>query len=75
MSSNLLAVLILVTTASVTQVFQTTPTSELVTQFPLALVPTFLVPLAFAMHVVSLWQLLLRDVREGGFESLEVRHV
>jgi hypothetical protein len=39
------------------QVFQTTPTSELVTQFPLALVPTFLVPLAFALHVVSLWQL------------------
>ena len=39
------------------QVFQTIPTSELVTQFPLALVPTFLVPLAFALHVVSLWQL------------------
>jgi hypothetical protein len=40
-----------------TIVFQTTPTSELATQFPLALVPTFLVPLAFALHVVSLWQL------------------
>jgi hypothetical protein len=39
------------------QIFQTTPTSELVTQFPLALVPTFLVPLAFVLHVVSLWQL------------------
>jgi hypothetical protein len=39
------------------QVFQTTPTSELATQFPLALVPTFLVPLAFALHVISLWQL------------------
>ena len=26
-------------------------------EFPLALVPTFLVPLAFALHVVSLWQL------------------
>jgi hypothetical protein len=39
------------------QLFQTTPTSELATQFPLALVPTFLVPLAFALHVVSLWQL------------------
>jgi hypothetical protein len=39
------------------QVFQTTPTSELVTQFPLALVPTFLVPLAFVLHAVSLWQL------------------
>jgi hypothetical protein len=40
------------------QIFHTTPTSELVTYFPLALVPTFLVPLAFTLHVVSLWQLL-----------------
>jgi hypothetical protein len=39
------------------QVFQTTPTSELATQFPLAQVPAFLVPLAFTLHVVSLWQL------------------
>src|SRR5262245_55830393 len=39
------------------QVFQTTPTSDLVTRFPLALVPAFLVPLAFTLHVVSLWQL------------------
>jgi hypothetical protein len=29
-----------------------------VTRFPLALVPTFLVPLAFTLHVVSLSQLL-----------------
>jgi hypothetical protein len=40
------------------QVFHTTPTSELATRFPLALVPTFLVPLAFMLHVTSLWQLL-----------------
>jgi hypothetical protein len=40
------------------QVFYTTPTSELATRFPLALVPTFLVPLAFVLHVISLWQLL-----------------
>jgi hypothetical protein len=39
------------------QVFRTRPTSELA-QFPLALVPTFLVPLAFVLHVISLWQLL-----------------
>jgi hypothetical protein len=38
-------------------VFHTTPTSELVTRFPLALVPTFLVPLAFVLHVVSLSRL------------------
>jgi hypothetical protein len=40
------------------QLFRTTPTSELATHFPLALVPTFLVPLAFMLHVASLWQLL-----------------
>ena len=42
------------------QVFHTTPTSEMATRFPLALVPTFLVPLAFVLHVISLWQLLGR---------------
>jgi hypothetical protein len=40
------------------RVFQTTPTSELATRFPLVLVPTFLVPLAFMLHFVSLWQLV-----------------
>lgn len=40
------------------QLLDTTPTSELATRFPLALVPTFLVPLAFVLHVVSIWQLL-----------------
>jgi hypothetical protein len=39
------------------QLVRTTPTSELVTHFPLVLVPTFLVPLAFTLHVISLWQL------------------
>lgn len=40
------------------QVFQTIPTAELATQFPLVLVPTFLVPLACALHVISLTQLI-----------------
>jgi hypothetical protein len=39
-------------------VFDTVPTSAMLTRFPLVLVPTFLVPLAFTLHVVSLWQLL-----------------
>jgi hypothetical protein len=39
------------------QLFHTTPTAELLTHFPLALVPTFLVPLAIMLHVISLWQL------------------
>jgi hypothetical protein len=40
-----------------TQVFYTIPNAELLTQYPLALVPAFLVPLAFTLHVVSLVQL------------------
>ena len=39
------------------QLFHTTPSAELLTRFPLALVPGFLVPLAFMVHFVSLWQL------------------
>jgi hypothetical protein len=39
------------------QLFHTTPTAALMTRFPMALVPTFLVPLAFMLHIVSLWQL------------------
>jgi len=55
------------------QVFHTTPTSELATQFPLALVPTFLVPLAFVLHFVSIWQLFgltwVREVRVRDAEA------
>jgi hypothetical protein len=43
------------------QLFHTTPTAELVTRFPLALVPGFLVPLAFMVHFVSLSQLKVGD--------------
>jgi hypothetical protein len=46
------------TSAGPTQLFHTTPTANFATHFPLALVPTFLVPLAFMLHIVSLWQLL-----------------
>ena len=54
------------------RVFHTTPTSELATQFPLALVPTFLVPLAFVLHFVSLGQLFsLTWVREVGVRETE----
>ena len=56
------------TTVGPARLFNTTPTSDLVTHFPLALVPTFLVPLAFMLHVVSLWQLFggtWANAREG----------
>jgi hypothetical protein len=42
------------------QIFRTTPGAVLLTRFPLALVPGFLVPLAFMVHFVSLWQLSRR---------------
>jgi hypothetical protein len=45
------------TSSGPARLFETTPTSELATHFPLVLVPTFLVPLAFMLHAVSLWQL------------------
>jgi hypothetical protein len=48
----------MMTTPGPLQVFRTTPTAELVTHFPLVLVPTFLVPLACALHVISLTQLI-----------------
>jgi hypothetical protein len=38
--------------------FDTVPSSEVMTRFPMALVPAFLVPLAFSLHVASLWQLV-----------------
>ena len=47
----------IVTSPGSTQVFPTVPTTAFMTLFPMALVPTFLVPLAFTLHVVSLWQL------------------
>jgi hypothetical protein len=50
----------ILTSPGPTQVFRTVPTSEFMTHFPMALVPTFLVPLAFTLHVISLWQLLGR---------------
>ena len=43
------------------QIFHTMPSAELLTRFPLALVPGFLVPLAFMVHFVSLWQLSRRS--------------
>jgi hypothetical protein len=48
------------TSSGPAQVFRTTPTSEFITTFPLVLVPTFLVPLALVLHVVSLWPLATR---------------
>ena len=39
-------------------VFNTVPNSAAMAHFPMALIPTFFVPLAMTLHVISLWQLL-----------------
>ncbi|MGH9364947.1 MAG: hypothetical protein ACRD1B_06755, partial [Thermoanaerobaculia bacterium] len=53
-------------------VFNTTPSSEILTRFPMALVPAFLVPLALTLHGVSLWQLF---GRKWARRSVERRNV
>ncbi len=40
-----------------------TPTSEVLTAFPMAIVPTFLVPLSIGLHIASLRNLLAADAR------------
>ena len=52
------------------QLIRTTPTSALVTQFPLVLMPTFLVPLAFVLHIVSLSQMLGTGWGPGAMRTL-----
>jgi hypothetical protein len=42
-------------------VLNVVPSSVVLTQFPMALIPTFLVPLALTLHGVSLWQLYRRS--------------
>jgi hypothetical protein len=56
------------TTPGALHVFDTVPSSEAMTGFPMALVPTFLVPLAMALHVISLWQLLGRSWARSSVE-------
>ncbi len=51
-------------------VFATTPTSELLTAFPMAIVLTFLVPLSIALHVVSLRSLRSAEARRPGAPAL-----
>lgn len=46
------------TTPGAAHVFFTTPSAEAMTAFPMAIIPTFLVPLSIGLHVVSLRYLL-----------------
>jgi hypothetical protein len=45
-----------------TQLFFTTPTAAAMTAFPMALIPTFLVPLSIGLHLVSLRFLLSTEL-------------
>jgi hypothetical protein len=45
------------------QLFTTTPTTEAMTAFPMAIIPAFLVPLSIGLHVVSLRFLLSAAAR------------
>jgi len=55
------------------RVFQTSPTSEILTAFPVMMVPTFLVPLALTVHFVSL-RLLLGRKRAPSETGHDVGH-
>jgi hypothetical protein len=43
------------------QLFTSGPTTESIFRFPLALVPTVLVPFFIAVHAATLWRLTMRD--------------
>jgi hypothetical protein len=53
--------------------FATTPTSDVLTAFPMALVPTFLVPLSVGLHVASLRQLLTANASQSRAPLLAAR--
>jgi hypothetical protein len=46
--------------------FVTAPTSELMAAFPMAIIPTFLVPLSIGLHLVSLRYLLPGSISRAG---------
>lgn len=53
------------TNPGATQLFFTLPTSAAMTAFPMAIIPTFLVPLSILLHLVSLWYLFSAPARSG----------
>ena len=62
----------IMTSPGSTQILLTSPTSEFITRFPLVLVPAFLVPLAFTLHGVSLWQLLGGTWKRQGGSLIQI---
>jgi len=58
------------TTPGAAHIFFTTPSSEAMTAFPMAIIPTFLVPLSIGLHVISLRYLLSARGRTAGTHEL-----
>lgn len=55
------------------QLFITTPTSEAITAFPLAIIPTFFVPVSILLHLVSLRYLFSNPIKSSLKEKALVR--
>ena len=49
--------------------------NELISMFPLVLIPTFLVPLAILLHIISLIQLGRATAHVGGSRERVIGHV
>jgi uncharacterized membrane protein len=75
---NLLGILDLINATSMAmltipgpfRLFYTSPTSSLVTYFPVALIPTFLVPLSFMLHLISLRYIFSKAGRSSQSEKI-----
>jgi hypothetical protein len=63
------------TSPSSFQMFAFDRPNELISVFPLVLIPTFLVPLAILLHMISLIQLRRATSHAGGSREGAVRHV
>ena len=60
------------TAPSAFQMFALDRPNELISMFPLILIPTFLVPLAILLHIISLIQLRRATAPSGGSRELAV---
>jgi len=57
------------------QIFHTNPSTAVMTAFPMAMVPTFLVPLSIVLHFLSLRFLLRARTRSAGTVVAPVGHL
>jgi uncharacterized membrane protein len=57
------------------QLFRTTPSAVLITEFPMALIPTFVVPLSMVLHVLSLRDLFRARTASAGAAVWRAGHL